>query len=195
MAFEIEAKARISSEEELGRLLELLRAESVFNGDFHKRDLYFAPEKEAGNGGARVHSDSLIRLRFLDPDSGEKGPAILTKKVKSFEGAVEINRETEFSVNPAEACIDLLSSLGYSRYIEKEKRGSSFMFGDAHVEICSVTGLGWFIEIEIVLSGDTGTEARENAVQRLGVLFGKLGVPEESLEKRYYIDMLRGSDT
>jgi adenylate cyclase class 2 len=192
MAFEIEAKARIENAEELELLTSLLKEGGRFGGKFHKLDSYFAPGGAYFENG-KADSDMLIRLRYNGTDKEDR--AVVTKKVKSFAGSVEVNRETEFAVDPAAAFEELLLSIGYNRYIDKEKRGTSYYFSGAHVELCNVSGLGWFIEIEIVIPEEGPEGQRDNAVEKLMAVFNALGISGERMEPRYYIEMLRDGET
>ncbi|ADK81455.1 class IV adenylate cyclase [Sediminispirochaeta smaragdinae] len=184
MSFEVEAKAWVRSEEERHRIEDFLRREARFDAAFHKLDYYYAPSK-----GMR-DSDQLIRIRYLDPKSLENSPAVVTRKEKSFRGKVEINREVEFNVDPASSFEDMLFFFGYSHYITKEKKGYSYYLDSAHIELCEVSGLGYFIEIEVVLPETTDSLPPQKAADNIRSLFDRLGIAETEFEKRYYIELL-----
>ncbi len=191
MSFEIEAKVRIENGEELERLTVLLDQQGRLGEEFHKRDIYYAPDG-ADFTHEKADTDMLIRLRYTGRDNDDR--AIVTKKVKSFSGNVEVNRETEFTVEPAASFTDLLLSLGYRSYIEKEKRGRSYHFSGALIELCNVRGLGWFIEIEILVPDEGEEVKREYTVEKLMGVFDILGISRERMEPRYYIEMLRNGE-
>jgi adenylate cyclase, class 2 len=183
MPFEIEAKARIKKSER-SRIEEHLNRLGTPLGRFHKKDCYWAPvtgEKE---------SDRLVRMRFLKPDKID-APAVITRKEKSFHGTVEINREVEFSVDQASSFSQFLSSLGFYPWMEKEKIGSAWNLDEALVEICQVTGLGLFLEIEIVISDEARESEKVKAARKIEAIFTSFGINKDAMEKRYYLEMLR----
>ncbi len=183
MAFEIEAKARILEPKRLTTLRDELNRRGAFQRSFLKQDIYYAPE------GAKGCDDSLIRLRFSGDDHGK---AVVTRKEKSLLGRVEVNKEFEFTVEPADVFEKMLSSIGFSKYIEKVKEGESWILDDGvHAELCDVKGLGWFLEIELVLDPDKGKVLEKKALtDSLIDIFHQLGIDEAALVEEYYIDLL-----
>jgi len=88
----------------------------------------------------------------------EGGASTVNFKEKSREGGIEVNRESEFEVSDRDALVDFLRRLGCEPSYAKRKRGRSFQAGGegdcpdtATIEIIEVVGLGYFIEIEILL--------------------------------------------
>lgn len=183
MAFEIEAKARIPDPAQLDRIRRELDLLGFHGGAFFKQDTYYAPE------GASGCDDSLIRLRF---EEGGGDSALVTRKEKRLAGAVEVNRELEFTVSPPKPFEKMLGSLGYSYYIEKTKRGDFWdLDNGSRAELCEVTGLGWFLEIELVFpEGDGPAPDEKELTANLMHIFHQCGIDEAALEKAYYIDLL-----
>lgn len=180
MNYEIEAKAWVS-ESELAALKGRLASCAEYLGSLYKEDQYWAPRGSADG-------DELIRIRFLSKNASS---AVVTKKSRSFLNEVEVNQEEEFSVDPAESFLHILPNLGYSYYISKVKVGEHYTMDDAHIELCRVEGLGWFLEIEVIVPEKADAARRQAVADGLMALFKRLGIGKDAIETRYYIDLLR----
>jgi adenylate cyclase class 2 len=173
VATEVELKAHI---EDPGAIEEKVRAFARFSKDYDRRDIYF-------------HVDGLdpavtdFRLRR------DTGAAVVTFKRKSINKGVEANEEREFEVSDADAFASLAERIGCTVFARKHKTGRSYRSGEATIEISSVEGLGYFIEIEILLSSPEPA-AIERADAEVRSILERVGVPSSSIEPRNYIDML-----
>jgi adenylate cyclase class 2 len=115
----------------------------------------------------------------------------VTYKVKEIRDNMEINDEKEFDVSEAGFFEDLLACLGLEKKDCKQKKGFSYQIDGITAELLELSGLGSFIELEI-LSADDKNETIAAARSRLYKLLAELGVPETAIESRYYTEMLRG---
>ncbi len=171
MAIEVETKAWATER------VEELRAElqrwAEYRGQFDKRDTYFCLPGE---------EQSLFRIR-----REEHGNTVTYKQKQRSEG-FEVNREHEFTVGDADEFIAFSGYLGYEVYIEKHKQGELYAFGDAGIELSHIEGLGWFVEIEILVEDQSEVQA---ARRRLGEVLQKLDISEDKIESRYYNEMLK----
>jgi adenylate cyclase class IV len=61
--------------------------------------------------------------------------------------------------------------------------------GKAVIELCEVSRLGWFIEIEIVVKSPDDKLIAAAEIQILDIL-KTAGIPREKIEPQYYSDML-----
>ncbi|MFW5712474.1 MAG: class IV adenylate cyclase [Spirochaetota bacterium] len=171
MAIEVETKAWAT--ERVEELREQLRRWAEYRGEFDKRDTYFSLPGQ---------DQSLFRIRREG-----HGNTVTYKRKQRSEG-FEVNREHEFAVENADAFIAFSRYLGYEVFIEKHKQGELFTFGDAGIELSHIEGLGWFVEIEILVEHQSEVQA---ARRRVGEVLQKLDIPEDKIESRYYNEMLK----
>jgi predicted adenylyl cyclase CyaB len=195
MAVEVELKVHLDDAEAMkGRLSAL----GEYRGSFKKSDSYWIPVKtEAGimpapSMGVRVRYENGNGAEAAAPESG-----MVTYKTKEISGGIEVNNECEFSVSNAALFEELLSRLGLYNDICKEKEGWAWLIlpetdGRAPIlaELSMVTKLGWFLELEILLSGNDGQTVQESRL-RLLALLEKLNIPPERIEARPYTVMLK----
>lgn len=147
----------------------------------HKMDTYYC--KQPG-------TEALFRVR-----SDGSGVTVTRKVKEKRTDGVEVNTEIEFHGLPAELqTIDrFFQELGYRPLIEKCKRGTAWIEEDLTMELVEVSGLGWYLEMEVLApETDDGTLVNQ-ALDRLARLRQQLGVGELPLEGRYYIEMLRNA--
>lgn len=168
---------------------ERLRSFCTFRGETVKKDEYW--KNPAGK---------TVRIR---EETGK--PPVLTWKVKTLNGGVEVNDEKEFSVSSGSLCSEFLKEAGFSPSLRKEKRTKTYTCGafpeaagtgkgfPASLELSEVAGLGFFLEIEIMLDKPDG-ETEKEARQTLGVLLARAGIPESEIEERYYSELLALKD-
>lgn len=186
MAYEIEMKAWVDDWEALEATL---RDRCTFERSFRKEDRYFASPD--GEGLFRVRSDG----RRADAATR----AYVTSKEKDVHDGMERNLEREFSVDDAEAFIDLVTSFGCRETFAKVKAGLRFTRDGLTVELARVEGLGDFLEVECVVEDENAAErdaAGEAALHRdtaarIRAFFSELGVADARIESRPYMQLLR----
>lgn len=180
----LEAELKASLE---GRTLEELEAAARAMGFRPERvlretDLYF-------NGADRdfAATDEALRLRTcaqLEP-AGET-VTCLTYKGPKTDPRSNSRTEYETAVGEEETARRLLESLGFHPVCRVEKVRRELTLEGATLCLDRVTGLGEFLELEILC----GEEEREAAVERLLGLLDRLGVPRTALLRRSYLGML-----
>lgn len=171
MAIEVETKAWATGQVE--SLREKLQQWAEYRGSFDKRDTYFAlPGKE----------ESAFRIRR------ETHANTVTYKVKHRDEGFEVNQEHEFTVDDAEGFIDFSGYLGYEVFIEKHKQGDLYRFENVGIELSWIEGLGWFVEIELLVDRQQEVKAARAKVREV---LHMLDVAEEKIESRYYNEMLK----
>ena len=182
---EIELKAHISDPDAAEKaVLALPGARKI--GETVKWDVYLRLE------------GSPVRVRLRD----ENDTITLTYKRKETRNGLEINDEQECTISDRKAIEVLLGDIGFKPFLTKIKRTRSFTVSGASsnsgesgpavtAEISLVEPLGWFLELEILLEEtDPGEETIEKARKRLLQVLADCGVGEESIEHRYYSEML-----
>lgn len=182
---EVELKARLRDR---AATLSAVSSFARDGGEVDKADEYWHEPDWRRSGGSRG-----FRIRTED------GASVVNYKEKRREGGIEINRESEFEVPDRDAFVEFLRRLGCEPSYAKRKRGRSFMAGgtddcpdQATIEILEVSGLGDFIEIEILLESEDAS-AIASARREIGALLARSGVAESDIEPRFYSELLAGS--
>ncbi len=89
-----------------------------------------------------------------------------------MDGDIEANEEFEFETDEGQfdRAVAFVTSLGYEVVAKKTKRGLSYSLawgdglGDLTIELCEVSTLGWFIEMEFVLEKRAQVEDAKRAL-------------------------------
>jgi adenylate cyclase class 2 len=188
MATEIELKARVTNPEDLK---DKLCNTALFKRTYEKNDTYYYP----GSHFARSEeSDYGVRIRneaFTDPNGITKEVNLITYKIKEIRDGIEINDENEFEVSSVTAFEKFLKHQGFKEKVKKRKTGNSYDYNGMTIELSEVHSLGWFIELEILITG-RDNEKVEKEKDRLLAFLDKLEIPREAIEGRSYTSMLLG---
>jgi predicted adenylyl cyclase CyaB len=180
MNFEIEKKARLDDPSSTLRKLGKI---GRFAGRFTKEDRYYLL-RPGGGGPIDMRKDPILRIRI------ENGRCVLCSKKRSFRGKTEINEEAEIPAGgPRETIRFFERTLGLAPFVRKRKRTTLFIVRGIHVEVNRVDRLGWFLEAEI-RTRRLGPREEKKALSRIDTLFDRLGVRDEDVEPRYYIELL-----
>lgn len=169
MAREVELKIRLDDPKSF---LSRLENKARFEGTYHKSDTYFRG------------SEGTFRLRESE------GQAVVCRKEKTIRAGIEVNRENEFTVNDAQAFRFFAESLGYREWYRKEKQGQAWRWGDILIEVGTVSDLGWFAELELLLEEDSEGSGIEKARQTLLAALQALEVPPAEIETKTYSQLL-----
>lgn len=175
MIYEIELKAWV---EDWAALETMLRATCEFVREFRKSDRYFRSHA----GTAR---DTSFRLRR------DNSAAVVTFKEKRPRDGVEYNREREFSVDDAEAFLELVERINCTEYASKIKTGLEFRSDGMTIELVRVDGLGSFLEIEII-EPTSDTVAHERAAMKIRTFLRTTEIGQDRIEEKSYVALLRG---
>ena len=175
---EIEIKAYIKDFESV---LNFLKNNAKFKKKYFKKDIYYAREESIKKGN--IKTSNCIRLRV------EHGGYTFCSKDRTLIDGVEVNEEIEIKVSKKKArfIINFLYKLQkYVEYVRKEKKGYAFIYKNALVEISRIKNLGDFIEIEFLNSD----KSLENQVSELKSILKEIGIDENSIETKPYIELL-----
>jgi adenylate cyclase class 2 len=190
MAIEIELKARLDDPEPVKRRLGDL---GTYCGSYEKNDIYWAAaEGDVPFPGLPRSGVRLRREITTGPEGRAAETALVTYKIREMRDDIEINDEREFTVSSAGTFEDLLGRLGLKPGVRKEKRGRAWTIAGAPpalAELSMVTGLGWFLELEIMAETRDEQTLGESR-KRLLSLLEQLGIPQEHIERRTYSEML-----
>jgi predicted adenylyl cyclase CyaB len=196
MAIEIELKARL---DDYAPVKERLSLVGDYCRSYKKSDSYWRPTRLAADGIAISVPATGVRVRResgIDADGAAHEVVLVTYKIKEISRGIEVNHECEFTVSDPGLFEELLSCLGLQGSVRKEKEGWAWTIpsqieGQSPIlaEISLVTGLGWFLEIEI-MAADDREQTIEESRGRLFALLEKLDIPKEWIETRPYTVML-----
>ncbi len=175
MSTEVELKAWV---DEPAALRERVAARFEREAGYTKEDVYYRL-------GVRGGDEEPVEFRLRR----EEGEAVVTGKRKRVVEGVEINDEIEYTVSSDVEFERFAEYLGASVFARKRKVGERYRAGAATIELSEVDRLGHFIEIEWLVEGENEGEVRR-AKEGVRRLLLELGVPEEKIEPRYYIDLL-----
>ena len=185
MSTEIELKAHVQDSKALKALL-FKTAE--YSSSFEKEDTYWVsglalpiPRMRVRKERRSLHGGSVVQA------------TLATYKIKEVRGDIEVNEELEFEVNPGQEFEQFLESLGFKPGVCKRKQGWAFSYKGIIVELVDVEGLGWFIELEVILAAGSREEAVEENRRKLLAFLDDLGISRDAIESRYYTEMLYGS--
>ena len=154
-----------------------------YRAALRETDLYFN-----GNDRDFRKSDEALRLRSLtDAETGQALETVLTYKGPKQDHISNTRLEYETAVGSGETAKKLLAALGYREVLTVDKLRREYVLDDVTLCLDTVTGLGEFMELELLIP-DQGR--REPAVARLLQLLGQLGVPQENLIRRSYLELL-----
>ncbi len=179
MQLEIEQKYPVDDLPRMRQALEALGAS--FERAVRQVDIYFRhPVRDF------AATDEALRLRRVGEDNciTYKGPKIDTQ--------TKTRREIELPLEPGpkstDSWMELLEILGFKqvRDVSKERTPGTLNWqgSEVHVALDHVTGLGTYLELEILANENE----LEPAKQRLASLSAKLGLQQS--ERRGYLDLL-----
>ena len=196
MATEIELKAWVSDPPGLRAKLANLAA---FRGTFEKNDIFFirpgsdlpnpGPQNPPAIAGNPCYGVRIRQETFTGLDGIAKQVILVTQKSKVIQNGIEVNDEREFEVSSSPVFEEFLTFLGFIERIRKRKKGSSYENDGMTVELTEVEGLGWFIELEILMPVNDEQKI-EHEKEKLLCFLDRLEIPRESIESRSYTSML-----
>lgn len=168
-----------------GRTLEELEAAALALGYrprsvLRETDLYF-------NGDAHdfAAAGEALRLRTCETE-GKGTEVLLTFKGPKQDLRSNSRTEYETAVGDGETAQALLEALGFHPACRVEKVRRELSLGEITLCLDQVTGLGDFLELELLCR----EEDREAAVDRLLAALDELGIPRSALTRRSYLTML-----
>ena len=180
--YEIELKAHV---EDRDATIAKINTFATFCGEVQKSDTYY----RLTQGNRKIST----RIRTESNDAGTK--FLLTykrKELRTDENGIktEVNDEKECLISAVEPLEALLSDIGFSVSLKKEKSVLGWNYREAHLELCTVVPLGDFLEIEII-SPQNDSESVRTYQQELYSILAMAGISRDKIEERYYSDMLR----
>lgn len=195
--YEIELKAHVPEPE---RVAAVLNTFAQYDGKNDKTDTYYHFQLPAGHTSpeGKPYLSCRIRREEHTSDGTVRTGTLFTYKrhelIKNTAGApIEVNDEKECSLSDPCALETLLADTGYTVLRTKRKITEGWYMqtdaGKAHIELCNVPPLGFFLEIEIMSGSETAQDIAA-ARKEIEGIFIRCGIPLSLIEPRYYNDML-----
>ncbi len=172
MPFEVELKAWLVNRAEIEMQVAQL---GTFKKETLKEDVYFRFKDD-------LAAVNHYRLRQ------EEGQNTVTFKHRNIMDGIEINDETEFGVDDAQAFFKFAARFGFEPFVVKRKKSRVYQVGRANVEFNEVEHLGHFIEIEIICYAESELLLTRTEIARL---FNQVGVAADALEPRPYTYLIQ----
>jgi predicted adenylyl cyclase CyaB len=163
----IEIKARIASTDALIPQVATLADQGPF--EIHQDDTYF------------VCSAGKLKLRAFSPSEGE---LIYYRRANQ-----QTPKESFYLRAPTTAPDEMREALtlAYGQIGRVKKHRMLFLVGRTRIHLDRVSGLGHFLELEVVLAQD---EASEAGIREANDLLARLGVQQSQLIEGGYLDLL-----
>ncbi len=192
MGKEIELKARVKDRVLLEKTLSSFAS---FKGEITRDDVYYA-HPSSSNVKIRIRKESDLKGTKYFLTYKKKENRLATHGVKT-----EVNEELETEIKDASVLETFLLDVGFSIVLTKKKeihewKANVFLEGkeiEASLELCNITPLGDFLEIEIVCETEKETDI-EKAQTLLFELLEKSGLNKECIEERYYSELLKEAE-
>ncbi|GAB4533181.1 MAG: class IV adenylate cyclase [Anaerolineae bacterium] len=167
MATNIEIKARIQDLEHLKGLVERLSDGPGLN--IPQEDTFFHVPR------------GRLKLRCLSPEQGQ----LIYYEREDASGPRPSNYLVYVTRDPESLKVALSAALGVRGVVRKQRW--LYHVGQTRVHLDEVAGLGWFLELEVVLSPG---QSQAEGVAIAHKLMAQLGIEEADLVERAYIDLL-----
>jgi len=174
---EIELKAHVADP---GRVRRALSGFMEFQSDFDKRDEQWSLGLAAAGGGRQF----AFRVR------AEAEQSIVTYKEKTYRDGMEVNEEIEFALEGRKSFLAFLGKMGARRLYSKRKKGSLWrLAGGIQAELAEVEGLGYFLEVELLVEDSIAPRLDKIKSDLLDVVL-RCGLEEKDIEPRPYSQLL-----
>ena len=171
MAVNIEIKARITDFDAFRERVESISespAELIF-----QEDVFFRTAR------------GRLKLRIFSPERGQ----LIYYERADRTGPKLSHYEISETIEPPKMRTVLENALGLRGIVRKQRW--LYWIGNARIHLDEVESLGYFIELEVVLSpGQSKEEGETTAVE----LMARLGITEQDLIEGAYLDLLEGSE-
>jgi adenylate cyclase class 2 len=151
-------------------------------GTQRETDRYFTPAHKN-----ILAQDEALRLRHLEP-AGDGDAWRVTYKGRNESEALHSRKEIETSAGDGAALLEILERLDFQTVATVEKNRHSFSKDGVTICIDEVTGLGDFLEIEIL--AEEGEAAQARAEESVMDVLTAIGLSDYIIEKKNYLVLI-----
>ena len=131
--------------------------------------------------------DEALRVRTIEDRGTGTKTAVMTYKGAKLDAVSMSRKELETEVGNAEICQEILKQIGFQPVLPVEKQRQYFQNDTMTACVDSVTGLGDYLELEILVERE---EERPEALKQLEAMLEKLGYSMEEPTRVSYLGML-----
>jgi len=157
---------------------ELEQIGASYNEHLTEKDMYYnAPHRDFGE------TDEALRLRTTS-----NGTTLTYKGKKEIFHGSKIRKEYNVSIESKETIHDILTHLSFIPVAEVNKERDYYTFEDFSIALDDVSGLGAFVEIELICAEGVDTT---DFVNRIASFAERIGVTGERIEDSYLELILR----
>lgn len=179
---EVEIKVHISEAEYRGMSSKLAELEFNFSTNMKEIDVYYnGPDKNYFESG------EALRIRTSENLVTKELQSYVTYKGKKLDTLSNTRVEHEVGIDNMITMGHIFTSLNFIELLSVEKQRDYYIKNNLHVCVDYVKNLGYFIELEILVSQDT---ERNSALVELFLLLNQLGLSNDRLEERSYAHLL-----
>lgn len=183
MAIEVEIKLKIEDRAELIKKLE--NQHFTAGKKVLESDLYFTSEYHDMKA-----CDEALRVRQVEEKATGKQKVYLTYKGKKLDTCSMTRKELELEISDGKTGIELLKSIGFYPTTPVEKLRKYFHREQMTACVDRVTGLGDFLELEIIVEDET---KRAAALSEIETLLGVLGYTMQDTTRTSYLSMIESN--
>ena len=188
--YEIELKAHVHFPDNVSALLDNFATRLK---DIEKDDVYYHCDEK--NVTCRIRTESFLPSNNFD--KCETHSVFTYKRKNHFKNPdgilTEVNEEFECVIEKSSALEQFLLDLDFVVNLKKHKSVRQWIketaFGKAHIELCNVEPLGYFLEIEFMTS-DNSSNIVKNIHNEIKNIFSYCRIDESDIEERRYSEML-----
>lgn len=194
--YEVEIKAalgEITAEETVAKAcslgfsydITLKETDTYYNG--HDRNFMKTDEALRIRSCLRWHENNLDNGNHEEEKNADS-TAFLTYKGPKLDKTSSTRTEYEITVDDAQTAGLLIDALGYSTVLVVDKTRREFTTADG-TTLCidNVEGLPAHIELEALVSSE---EEKDPALSHLLNILSRLGIPQENMTRKSYLEML-----
>lgn len=181
--YEIEIKVPLKDAEETEDRLAELGFEMFHR--IREEDIYF----DTAASQIKNRGEALRVRTVTDLDSGGS-ESVITFKGKRMDTVSKSRKELETGVSGKETMIEILESIGFHKVtpmVQKVRR--EYSLGRMNACLDRLEGLGDFLELEIVVDGES---EKDDALREITDVLGRLGYSLADTVRNSYLSMLQG---
>ncbi len=179
--FEIELKAHVDDAQKVTQKLDSF---AHFLKSVQKVDVYWKSQNGV-QARIRTQTDLISKKREIFLTYKKKENRIGENGQK-----IEVNDEKECSISDDDALVSFFEDIGMKIALKKTKSVRSYAFENAHLELCEVPPLGFFLEIEII-SEQNDEKTISICRKKINEIFEKCEIGADKIEEKYYSQLLR----
>ena len=182
--FEIEVKVPLKDAIDTTRQLE--------NIGFHKSQKIREEDHYYDNAASQIKNNGeALRVRHITDLENGVSESVITFKGKKMDTVSKSRKELETGVSDGQLAEQIFAAIGFHKVSPSViKVRQELMHDDMTACIDQIDGLGSFLELEIVV---TGEEEKDDALAKISAVLEKLGYSLSDTIRNSYLALLQGT--